>query len=109
MTDKKNLFYVHLHNHDEDGKLLHHGGCTICYSVHNNYNVVHYTIAKCNNIDRFAKRIGRNISSGRLLKGDFQKMAITANSKHSDIIPLLINEYYDQQIEYQPDVHIYVK
>lgn len=103
----KNLYFIHLHNHDSDDNLLHHGGCTICYSIHN--DTVHYTIAKCNSVDRFTKRIGRNISSGRMAKGDYKTMSVTADSRHCDIIPLLINEYYDQQREFWPNVHEYVK
>ena len=60
--------FVHLRYHDQDGKVLSHGGATIAYEQENNDVgiVVYYATARCNIKDLFCKKTARAKAGGKL-------------------------------------------
>ena len=104
------VFYVHLHQHNHDKQINPYGGVTIGYSIHR--NVVHYALAKCKSVDRFNRKVGRAITTGRLRKGKHDTLIDnnlpSQTSPHSYIIPKLIEKYYEEARPHWSDVSYYV-
>ena len=76
--------YIHYRYKRFDGTPHTKGGETFAYVVHANGSV---TVARalCNPKDNYCKRIGRDISTGRLIKGHGKTIAIN-NKKLVDSI-----------------------
>lgn len=57
-----------------------HGGYTIAYRVIKDANAVEYSIARCSKKDNFNKKMGRMISTGRLMQGVNKKIVAGSES-----------------------------
>lgn len=116
--------FVHLRYHNPANKtVLCKGGATICYFVVDSKNVgdfpvkesitqdeylklkedsklVYYSISKCHEKDNFCRRIGRDISLGRLLKlANMDAEVFNAKSLNSEIVKRLIKIYYESELK----------
>jgi hypothetical protein len=112
--------FVHLRNHETDPSgdtpsihVTPWGGCTIGFvesdpDKDGNRHIV-YTMAKCNPVDNFSKKIGRTICKNRL-EGEFSVSAIKvpSNVGYRDLREILAQKYYEDQEDFWPGVRKYI-
>lgn len=63
---------------------------TVAYRV--NGTQVVYNYAQCSDKDHFCKKVGRDVSSGRLSKGEGKFINFTTAPRHADIGNVIFHE-----------------
>ena len=85
------------------------GGATIAYKARS-LEEVEYFIAKCYHKDHFNKKLGRLISSGRLIKGMGVILKNVDVAVNSTIVKEIIEKYYQsEELEGNQEVRLFVK
>lgn len=87
--------YIHIRypSEDDELELSGKGGATIAYRPTPDNEGVEFGIAICSDRDNYCKRIGRDISLGRLLSGDREILPITG--PRTVVRQELINYFYE--------------
>lgn len=97
--------YIHQRWSDGDhnpGDLSPFGGLTIAYQQVGD-GKYHIAYARCNRRDHYCKRIGRNISSGRLLSGDCYEVEVSAtDDRYTKIVQFVNKKIYQESL---PHLH----
>ena len=111
---KERIRFIHLRKHDNTGDksvLCATGGCTIAY-YQIDRNVL-YAFAQCKHTDVFSKRIGRMVSSGRLLSGikrdllkNFFETVVDVHVTRSEVVKHLTQMYYAYEETWEPTTHL---
>lgn len=113
--DSKEIRYIHLRNHsylnaiqkgDKRGTVEARGGVTIAYV--RDGDTCKFAWAQCSGRDVFSRKIGRAISSGRLLGGDGDALEIDDTMTRTEVCKALIETYYDHETTWWPDVEAFV-
>lgn len=82
--------YLHLRERDRSGHIKPKGGVTVAYRQRDDR--VEFSVAKCSSNEHFCKRIGRDVSMGRMVKGKFfGAFKVADDVKDEEIISRIIN------------------
>jgi len=83
------------------------GGATIGYevsSLSDTEDAVEYYIAKCCDKDVFCRKIGRDVSQGRLLRGGGRTITIPHGLPRGEIRKILVEKYYESESHFVPNI-----
>lgn len=87
--------YIHLRKLDSNGKPLTKGGATIAYTVStpsiDGITKVEYDVAYCSDNDNFSKKIGRNVSGGRLGVGLHSDVFLYFTNNNTEVVKELVS------------------
>lgn len=84
-----------------DMRISPFGGITIAYQQVGN-NRYHVSYARCNGRDHYCKRIGRNISSGRLMSGDCYEVKIPEKGdRYTEIVQFVNKKVYQEALPHR--------
>lgn len=68
---QSNIKFIHCRNIDKQGVVSPKGGLTVAYCLNNQFKVVGWAAAKCNNKDTYNKHVGRMKAAGRMLSAQY--------------------------------------
>lgn len=112
---KKEIRFIHLRHHsfrnvidkgEKKGTVEARGGVTIAYVRAG--DTCKFSWAQCCTKDVFSRKIGRSISTGRLLGGDGDVLEIDDKMTRTEVCKALINTYYDYESAWWTDVDSFV-
>lgn len=67
---------------------------TIAYMYDDSANAIRYAVAECSTRDRFVKKIGRDVASGRLVSGRGANVAsysLVGGTKYGEVAKFLVS------------------